>query len=400
VPAPGSGSAGAPRTWWAKPRLRNDEDVGVDRKVSFLDLFFDLVFVVAVAEIAHVLYDHPDAWGLGAFMLLFTPVWWLWIGSTFYTERFETSEVSHRLFTVLQMIPIVGIAAFAHGAFAGQSIAFAVSYIVGRAIVISLWVRGGYHDRSAARLTSVYALGFGFGVLFWIASVFVPTPLRYWLWLAGLVVDLIVSWATVGLQQGLPKLSTTRLPERFALFTIIVLGESIVGTVGGLAAQGRLSSTDISTGILGLLTAVMLWWMYFDTVGWRATEPKKYAEALRSLLHLPLAMAFTATGVGVHLVVGLEGEPLSTGARWIICGALAASIGTIWALHFMLLYEPQEHREATRFQHLMLVATFALLALGVLGGGLGPLALLASAVGVLGALVGYGSWRWAIGKLA
>ncbi len=400
VPHPEPNHIEGPRNWWAKPQLRADEDAGVHRKVSYLDLFFDLVFVVAIAQLAHSLSAHPDLKGFGTFAFLFLPVWWLWIGSTFYTERFETGEISHRLFTVAQMVPLVGMAAFAHGALGKESVGFALSYILGRIIIIALWARGGYHDAKARTVTNRYVLGFSIGAALWGVSLFVPAPWRFWLWGAGILVDFATPWTMMAEQAKLPKLSTSRLPERFALFTIIVLGESIVGTVGGLAAQLHIGAYELMTGFLGLTIAVALWWMYFDTVGWRPTEKGRLRGIMRSYLHLPLAMAITAAGSGVYNVVGHEGEVLPAGVRWLITGALAGFLVTLWAFQYVLLFEPSEEKEATRYQHLMLVAALALVALGALGGSLSPLALLASAVGVFLAIIGYGSWRWAVGNLA
>ncbi|NJK74427.1 MAG: low temperature requirement protein A [Microcoleus sp. SU_5_6] len=137
----------AKRQWWQKPQLRTDEDQNIHRKVSWLELFFDLIFVVVVAELSHYLAKHVSLEGVGSFILLFLPVWWVWIGATYYNERFETEGLENRIFTFLQIIGAAGLAVFVHDGLGKTSIGFALAYVLSRLIITYLWVRGGYHDR-------------------------------------------------------------------------------------------------------------------------------------------------------------------------------------------------------------------------------------------------------------
>ena len=79
---------------WRRPTLRIDEEEGLERKTTWLELFFDLVFVVVIAELAHTLSGEVSVTSIGVFSFLFIPVWWVWIGVTSYVERFETSTSS------------------------------------------------------------------------------------------------------------------------------------------------------------------------------------------------------------------------------------------------------------------------------------------------------------------
>ena len=97
------------RRLWQRPRLRTDEEQGLERKATWLELFYDLVFVVVIAELAHTLSKDINPVGIATFGFLFIPVWWVWIGVTFYDERFETGDISHRLFMFLQMIPVAAM---------------------------------------------------------------------------------------------------------------------------------------------------------------------------------------------------------------------------------------------------------------------------------------------------
>ena len=89
----------AKRIWWQKSQIRIDEELHLHRKVSWRELFFDLVFVVIIAELSHKLASDVSLAGAGKYILLFLPAWWVWIGQTYYTERFETEGIENRLFT-------------------------------------------------------------------------------------------------------------------------------------------------------------------------------------------------------------------------------------------------------------------------------------------------------------
>ena len=93
------------------PRYLRDRSEGHQQRATTLELFYDLVFVVVISRLAHHLAEHPDARSLGEFLLLFVPVWWVWLSVAYYNERFETYDLSFRLVTFLQMLAVAAMAA-------------------------------------------------------------------------------------------------------------------------------------------------------------------------------------------------------------------------------------------------------------------------------------------------
>ncbi|MEE8327660.1 MAG: low temperature requirement protein A, partial [Nitrosomonadaceae bacterium] len=132
--------------WWRKPVLRRDEDEEREYKASWLELFFDLVFVATISELSHILVHELTGTSVLKYLFLFVPVWWYWIGSTYYNERFATNDVSHRIFTLLQILAVAGLALHIRYGLGHKSQGFAVSYIFARVILITMWVRGGIHN--------------------------------------------------------------------------------------------------------------------------------------------------------------------------------------------------------------------------------------------------------------
>ena len=179
---------------WQRPRLRTDEEEGLERKATWLELFFDLVFVVVIAELAHTLSEHVTVTSIAAFCFLFIPVWWVWIGVTSYIERFETGDISVRLFLFLLMVPVAAMAVFAHDALGETSQGFALAYISARALLMVLLLRGGWHEKRFRPISSRSAIGSSISIALFLASLFVAPPLRFVLWGIGLLIELIVPW--------------------------------------------------------------------------------------------------------------------------------------------------------------------------------------------------------------
>ncbi len=148
-----------------------------------------------------------------------------------YNTRFDTDDVIQRLCAFGMMLAAAAMAVKIPQAFEGKSAAFAVAYVVARACLLMLYVRAWYHVPEARDITGLYLTGFGIGVGLWAISIFVPTPARYILWAVGLAIDFLTPWLIRPTLQKAP-LDTSHLPERLALFTIIILGEIITNVIG------------------------------------------------------------------------------------------------------------------------------------------------------------------------
>lgn len=370
---------GVAPSWWEPPRLRTDEEEGRERHVGPLELFLDLVFVALIAELSHSLSEHVDWAGLSAFVLLFLATWWAWIGPTFYADRFESDDASHRLSMFSLMVPVAGMAVFAHDAVGETATGFALSYVVARVVLIALWLRGGRHNPAMRPVTNRYAVGFSVSVLLWLVSIWVPGPLRYILWGSGLAIDLLTPLPTLKFQARLPRLSQSHLPERFGLFTIIVLGESIVGVVAGVASAESVSPDVLGAGALGLALAFGLWWLYFDLIGGRPVRPGVWVNLRWGYGHLPFLAAITAIGASLLDVIASSPERTEPATSWLLAGAAAVAFAAVGHLETTVV---ETGRAGTR-PALRLVAALAAVGLGTIAGALTSLWLLTLLLGLV-----------------
>jgi low temperature requirement protein LtrA len=383
----------AKRIWWQKPQIRTDEEQHLHRKVTWLELFFDLVFVVIIAELSHNLAIDVSWVGAGKYILLFLPAWWVWIGATYYNERFETEGIENRLFTFLLILSVAGLAVFSHHGLGETSVGFALSYVFARSIVTCLWWRAGYHEPSFRPTAKWFVIGSSISIAFFILSVFVPPPIRFVLWVVGLFIDINTPIFTLKHQAKLPRLSSSRLPERYGLFMIIVLGEAVVSVVQGLAAKEHLSLIDGITGILGMTLTFGIWWIYFDFVARRPPKPATGWVFAWGYLHMPLVMSVTATAAGINNVIASKATVLPLNVRCLICGSLAVSLAVIALLETTLRRDEDEPAHPIWSPALKLGAAVVTLILGLFGG-LGAIALLSLLVILLAIQMSYGLWVW------
>ena len=140
------------KSWWKQPELRIDEVSEAERHATWLELFFDLIFVVAIAQLAHNLNQDISLSGFLGFVVLFVPVWWAWVGATFYANRFDTDDLCHRLLTAIQIVAVAALAVNIHDGLGKTSASFALSYASVRAVLVVEYLHASRSVAAVRRL--------------------------------------------------------------------------------------------------------------------------------------------------------------------------------------------------------------------------------------------------------
>jgi len=290
------------RRWIDPPRLRSVEDPGADRGATWTELFFDLVFVVAVVRLSTAFLNDVTVHGFLVFAGLFIPLWLLWTGFTFYSDRFDTDDAIHRLFMLAGMFCVAAMAAAVTGVAAGtNSTAFAIAYVAARAVAIALYGRAWIHLPQARPLVNVYLAAPTFSIALWLVAFAFPTPLRYVLWAVGLLMELATPLAARRRQSAAP-LDTSHLPERMGLFTIVVLGETVLSVVIG-TDNVAWSVETVVAALLGFAIGAAFWWVYFDFVDTELIDHSLGGGQAYLFAHLPLLIGLATIGPGVRLAL-------------------------------------------------------------------------------------------------
>jgi low temperature requirement protein LtrA len=366
------------------PRLRSLEDG--PRHASYLELFFDLVFVVAIAQLAHELVlDHSLA-GFAIFAGLYLPVFIAWQGFSIYADRFDTDDLVFRVAVLLGMLAILALGVQVPDVAHGDATGFALAYIVLRALMIGLYVRSYVHVPEARPLVVRYAGGYSLGVAAWIVSLALDAPERYVLWGIALAWEYSLPWVVRSLHASIP-VHASHVPERFALFTIIVLGESVLAVALGVAGRDWALSAAVIAA-LGFFVAASVWWVYFGHGVEFALERSTNAILTFAYVHIPLLAALTAVGAGITLAIEQSGRNgLDAGTRWALAGGAALYLAclTVAQRELVLGFLPRTALSRA-------LAVVALVALAALGGGLDPVLYAALITAVLVALVVFKLW--------
>lgn len=323
-----------------RPRSPDEEH----RAATPLELFFDLAFVVAIAQagsrLHHSIAAGHVADGILSYGMVFFAIWWAWMNFTWFASAYDPDDVPYRLATFVQITGSLILAAGIPRAFDAQDFSVGtLGYVVMRLALVGQWLRAARSDPARRACAHRYALGVSVCQLGWIALLYAPQGRMLSGFLTLVVVELLVPvWAE---RACATTWHAGHIAERYGLFTIIVLGESI------LAASFAIQAT-IETGVLwgelaaiiigGLLTVFSMWWLYFD---------RPMGDLLSSLPraffwgygHFAIFASAAAVGAGFGVAVDhATGEVAigSVGAGAAFAVPVAVYLLGLWALHLKL----------------------------------------------------------------
>ena len=327
------------RSWFLRPPRPHGEVIE-DRTVSFLELFYDLVYVVLVGQIAHTLAEDVSWSGVLDFAVVFGLIWIGWFNGTQFHEQHGREDGRNRSFIFLQMGILTVLAVFAAHATTTDGQQFALTYAVLLTVPLWQWVSVYRTDDPQYRPGTLrYLAGLGISIGALLASSGMDDTGRLAVWAAVVVgsIAIVVFYILRTSDDSLGIRATASMAERYGLFIIIVLGEVVVGVVDGLGAVEDLDFRTAATGVLGLSIAFGFWWTYFDFVGRRLPRQDGGSLVLWLYSHLPIALAVAAAGAGMvslieHAADARTPEPSS----WLLAGSvsalLIALVATIVAL--------------------------------------------------------------------
>ncbi|MGD9995997.1 MAG: low temperature requirement protein A [Ilumatobacteraceae bacterium] len=318
------------------------------RGASQLELLFDLTFVIAVAGVTEQLARHlaegDFAGGLAPFLQVFFAIWWAWMNFTWFASSYDTDDVPYRLLTLLQMAGVLVLAAGVRRAVVDDDyLAVTVGYLVMRIGLVALWLRAGHEDPERGSTARRYAIGISIAEVGWLVRLaldeagLLPPGWSRPIFVALVVAELAVPrWAE-------RKLPTTWHPhhmaERYGLFTIILLGESLVATSSGVDAvlrEGRVSVDLVATALAGLVLLFALWWLYFLGPFGEGLANRRDRSFLWGYGHYGIFAALAALGAGLHVAVEHAGHTIPTSpfvAAYAVAVPVSVFLATLSVLH-------------------------------------------------------------------
>jgi low temperature requirement protein LtrA len=360
-------------------------------RVTPLELFFDLVFVLALTQCTTLIARTPTWEGLLKGLLVLGVLWWSWTGYAWLTSVVDPEEGAVRLAMFAAMAAFLVTALCVPGAFGSEALLFACAYGAVRAAHIALFTIASREDLELRRSVIGLAASTAIGVGLLIAAAFAGGALRLGLWGLALVLDLggplvfgIEGW----------KLVPGHFAERHGAIVIIALGESVVAI--GIGERATIGAGVVLAAVLGMAIAAALWWAYFDVVAIvagrrlaRAEPGRERNEIARdsySYLHLGMVAGIALIAVGLKRTLLAVDDPLKLVPAVALLGGAA-----LYLLAHVAFRLRNMHSLSTR----RLVCALLLLALIPAGVTLPALATLGVLAAVLVAMILYEALRYA-----
>ncbi|MGP3960297.1 low temperature requirement protein A [Nonomuraea sp. 3N208] len=324
-----------------------------NRASSQLELLFDLTFVVAVAavtaQLAHEIIEGHALAGIVPFLQVFFAIWWAWMNFTWFASSYDTDDVAYRLLTMVQMAGVLVLAAGVPAATEHANFSFVtLGYVIMRIGLVVQWLRAGLEDPARRRTALRYAVGISVVTAGWMYhSMAAPVTAELPLFLLLAVLELAVPpWA----ERAEPTTwHPHHIAERYGLFTIILLGESVLAASRGVAAA--LETTEISSpfvmiAVSGLVVLFALWWLYFLVKAGEGLSDRRDRSYLWGYGHYGIFAALAALGAGLEVAVEQSGHVITAGPL-MVGYAVAIPVGVflmlLWIVHARVVAESVIH---------------------------------------------------------
>jgi low temperature requirement protein LtrA len=363
-------------------------------RVTPLELFFDLVFVLAITQCTAFMSHDPTWAGLGKGLLVLGVLWWSWVGYAWLTSVVDPEEGAVRIAIFAAMAGLLITAICVPQAFGDLALEFAIAYGVVRGAHIALFVLASRDDPALRHSVWGLAAGTAIGVGLLIAASFLDGLGQAGLWALALLLDMGEPFLFGS--EGW-KLVPGHFAERHGLIVLIALGESIVAI--GAGAEAHLSAGIVAAAVLGIALAAALWWIYFDVVALvsarrlaQAAEGRVRNELARdaySYLHFPMVAGIVLAALGLKRTLGQVGDPLDTVLGFALLGGVALYLLGHVAFRYRQIHTINRHR---------LLLALALLALLPAASQISALALLGLVAAVLAAMIVYETRSYGEGR--
>jgi len=350
------------RNRWLQIPLFHYPRNGKHKKPSWLELFYDLVFVAAFIQLGNALSTSVSVEGYVGFTLVFIPLWLIWTGQTYFINRFTIDDIPHRLIVFVQMFAIGAMAVSAPKILDGPAHYFSISAAVAFSVVALANLRAFMQVEVARDYSRYWGAVFAVAAVLWFLSVFFEEPYTYVLWGIGVAFVIAAPFSRQSREQYQRyPMDREHIAERYGILTIIVLGESFVKVLGNLSHQ-PLELSIILQASFSLLITCSIWWLYFDDIVGTELKKQRLAPLVWLYSHLPLHVAITATGVAVYKFCNIDLSLVAPAKyRWLLSVSLALILFSVSALDSVSERKHQELSDRVRVNLRFFAGVFMLL---------------------------------------
>ena len=324
------------------PRMAARDPREQHRVASSLELFFDLVFVIAVSQASQALHHELTTGDPGhavlAYAMVFFAIWWAWMNFTWFASAFDTDDWLYRVTTIVQMGGVLVLAAGVSGAMLnGEWNTVTWGYVIMRLAMVSQWVRVAISDPSQRAAALRYAGGIASVQCVWLLRLVLPPEAQLWSFWGAVVLELLVPvWAE---RRRETPWHPRHIAERFSLFVLILLGESLLASANALfdaAAGGRRTSEIVALSVVALVLAAGVWWIYFSTQSVKLLRDRR-SGLVFGYAHYVLFAAVGALSAGIATELDLLTGKVAASESILVSFALAIPVGVYMIVAWLIL---------------------------------------------------------------
>jgi low temperature requirement protein LtrA len=330
--------------------MRARDPLEAHRSATPLELLFDLTFVVAIAavvpELAHAIVEAHPIEGVLGYLLAFFAIWWAWMNFTWFASAFDCDDGLYRVLTMVQMAGVLVLAAGVPAAFEGSRDSdgglgdystAVLGYVIMRIALVFQWLRAARSAPAYRKTALRYATGIATIQVLWVVRLALPDPISTWAFVAFIVAELLVPvWAE---RPNMTPWHPHHIAERYGLFTIIVLGESVLAvTVAFIASRSEagLSPALIIVAGSALVLLFALWWLYFLVPSGQELTDHRERAFLWGYGHYFVFASLAAVGAGIEVATEAITHEIAA-APLLVAYSLAVPVaiylGVLWLLH-------------------------------------------------------------------
>jgi low temperature requirement protein LtrA len=328
------------------------------RVSSPLELLFDLTFVVAiaagVAQLAQGIEEGHAQDSVVPFLQVFFAIWWAWMNFTWFASSYDTDDVVYRLTTMVQMAGALVLAAGVPAAATHSDYKWiTLGYLIMRIGLVSQWIRAGVEDPDCRSTAFRYAAGISLLQVGWVARVFLVHGVSPWTFLVLVILELSVPvWAE---RAAKTSWHPHHIAERYGLFVIIVLGESVLAAT--TAVQDAVESEHVSFALIavavcGLVLIFAIWWLYFLHPAGSGLADRRHKSYQWGYIHYGIFGALAAVGAGLEVSVAQAGHHLDaseTTVAYAVAIPVSVFLVLLHTVHSLISADHITHRFAVAF---------------------------------------------------
>jgi low temperature requirement protein LtrA len=324
------------------PLVKESTETEEERKTSYIELFFDLVFVFAFTQVTALILEDTSVQGFLRSALVLAMVWWAWSAYAWMTNAIDVENSVTRLLMFGAMAAGFFMALSVPDAFQDEAAWFAVAYFVARVLNSMLYAWGVRDDPGQLRAVARLSPWFVLAAVIALIGGFADADYRAWIWLASLVIDVV---GTLLVARADWRVSPSHFAERYALIVIIALGESIVAIGIGTSDLER-DATYALSGVVAFAGVAALWWAYFDFTAVAAERSLRRASAAArgplardvfTFFHYPVVLGIIFYAVAAKKTLEHPLDPLSEPGRWALGLGVAAFLCAFALMRFRVL---------------------------------------------------------------